>query len=148
MNRATQRTIFAACKELGLDDEARQDLQLEVCGKSSMRDMNDDDMKAVLNRLKRDGFKQVSKRRKHAPAPRADLRLVHVLWRKLGDAGALTSPGRKGLNTFIRKRFEDTWKSVPADVDMLRDPQKIDAVIAALRAWGKRENIDFDWKRS
>ena len=70
---------------------------------------------------------------------------MHVLWRKLGDAGALERPNRAGLNTFIRSQFETKWGSVPADVDMLRDPQKIEAVIAALKAWGKRVGIDFDW---
>ena len=147
MSRAAQRTIFAACRELGLDDEARRDLQLEVCGKTSMRDMSDDDLKAVLSRLKKDGFKQVSKGRKHKAAPRADLRLVHVLWRKLGEVGALERPGRDGLNAFIRSQFGETWKSVPADVDMLRDPAQIEAVVAALKAWGKRAGIEFDWSR-
>mgnify|MGYP001327859438 CR=1 FL=1 len=72
--------------------------------------------------------------------------MVHVLWSKLGQAGALEKPGRAGLNAFIRRRFGDTWGSVPVDVDQLRDWQQIDAVLQALIAWGKREKIDFDWK--
>ncbi|WP_299370470.1 regulatory protein GemA [uncultured Tateyamaria sp.] len=144
--RALQRTIFVGCAQLGLDNEARKALQLQVCGKSSMTDMTDDEMKAVIDRLRADGFNPKGKR-KHPPAPRSDLRLVHVLWKALQDAGELDRPSREGLNAFIRKRFEDAWGTVPADIDMLRDADKIEAVIAALKAWMKRKSVPFDWAR-
>jgi hypothetical protein len=147
MNRTLQKTIFVACRELGLDDQARRDLQTVTCGKDSMKDMTDADMQAVIDRLKADGFQVTgahAKRRK--AAPRSDLRLVHVLWRKLGEAGVLDRPDRAGLNTFIRSQFGASWGSVPADIDMLRDHDQIAAVIRALKAWGKRAGIDFDWE--
>ncbi|APE45399.1 GemA protein [Sulfitobacter alexandrii] len=145
MTRALQQQIHVACRQLAIDSDARRDLQLAVCGKASMRDMTETDLRAVLDRLKASGFKPQSGKRRPS-APRADLRLIHVLWRKLGEAGELERPGRAGLNAFIRTRFGDAWASVPADVDMLRDPGQIEAVIAALRAWGKRTGIDFDWR--
>jgi len=146
MDRALQRLIFAACRQLGLDDDARRDLQVSVTGKSSLRDMSDGELKLVVNRLKEAGFEDRPRNPRHKPAPRADLRMIHVLWRKLGERGALRDPGRAGLNRFIRSRFEKTWGSVPADVDMLRDWQQIDAVIQALKDWGQRSGIDFDWQ--
>jgi len=146
MNRSLQRLIFAACRQLGLDDDARRDLQVSVTGKASLRDMDDRELKLVVNRLKQDGFEDKPRNPRHKPAPRADLRMIHVLWRKLGQAGALRDPSRAGLNTFIRARFEKTWGSVPVDVDMLRDWQQIDAVIQALKSWGQRAEIDFDWE--
>jgi phage gp16-like protein len=145
MSRALQTKIHVGCKELGLDGDARQALQLAVTGKASMKDMTEADLNAVLNRLKQDGFKVNSNGKKHAKASRADLRLIHVLWRKLGEAGKLRDPSRKGLNTFIRERFGKAWSNVPADVDMMRDHQEIDQVIQALKAWGQRVDIDFDW---
>jgi len=145
MTRSLQKLIHVGCRELGLDADARHDLQLAVCGKASMSDMTEAELKRVLDRLKNSGFKVSSKVRRPA-APRADLRLIHVLWKKLGDAGALERPGRAGLNAFIRARFGDTWQSVPADVDMLRDHGQIEAVVAALKAWGKRTGVDFDWR--
>jgi len=145
MSRALQRRIHVGCKELGLDSDARKALQLVVTGKASMTDMTEADLNAVLSRLKQDGFKTSSSGKKHPKASRADLRLVHVLWRKLGDAGQLRDPSRKGLNKFIRARFEQTWHNVPADVDMMRDHAEIDQVIQALKSWGKRVDIDFDW---
>jgi len=147
MTAALQRMIFVGCKALGLDDDARHDLQLQATGKASLSDMTDDEKKRVLDRLKLAGFNP-KVRRSHAKtkrAARADLRLIHVLWAKLGETGTLRDPSRKGLNTFIRKRFEKSWTSVPADVDMLREWHQIDDVIQALKAWAEREGADFDF---
>lgn len=146
MTRALQKLIHVGCRELGIDAETRRDLQLVATGKASMAEMTEAELRLVIDALKTRGFvvrKPASA--KHKPAPRADLRLIHVLWRKLGAAGALRDPSRKGLNAFVQKRFGATWGSVPADVDMLRDWEKIDAVIQALRNWGDRAEIDFDW---
>ncbi|MFN3662349.1 gp16 family protein [Yoonia sp.] len=146
MNRSLQRMIHVGCRQLGLDVQARRDLQAVVCGKQSMSDMTEAELTAMLDRLKADGFQPATKSTQRRPAaPRGDLRLIHVLWRKLGDAGALERPDRAGLNTFIRSNFERSWGSVPADVDMMRDHDKIAAVIKALSDWGKRAKIDFDW---
>jgi phage gp16-like protein len=146
MNRSLHKLIFAACRQLGLDDDARRDLQVSVTGKSSLRDMDDRELKLVVNRLKEAGFEDKPRNPRHKPAPRADLRMIHVLWRKLGQAGALRDPTRDGLNRFIRARFGASWGSVPADVDMLREWRLIDDVIQALKSWGERAEIDFDWE--
>lgn len=145
MTHQLQRMIHVGCRALSMDQEDRKALQLTVTGKDSMTDMNEDELNAVLKRLKADGFKPHAKgRSKHKTAPRADLRLVHVLWRKLGDAGELDRPGRGGLNAFVRAQFEASWSSVPADVDMLRDAAKINAIIRALKAWCARADIQIE----
>lgn len=147
MKRALQQKIHVGCRELGLDGEARKELQLIVTGKASMTDMNEADLNKVLNRLKQEGFKASPGTAKKRPmASRADLRLVHVLWRKLGEADQLRDPSRKGLNAFIRARFGNAWSNVPADVDMMRDHTEIDQVIQALKSWGQRADIDFAWE--
>lgn len=146
-----RKTIFAACKELGIDQETRRDLQLVTTGKSSMSNMTQADMEAMVGALEERGFKSSfkpgAKGRKHPAAPRKDLAYVHVLWGLLGKAGKLDRPDRAGLNAFIRKRFGDTWQAVPGDVDMLRDAAKISAVIRALKSWCKREGIQTERKR-
>ena len=143
MTRALQKLVHVACRELHIDAEARHDLQLAVTGKASMADMTEADLIKLIDRLKADGFKVSLKPRSAAPRP--DLRLIHVLWSKLGRKGVLDRPDRAGLNAFIRSRFEATWSSVPADVDMLRDHKQIDAVVQALKDWGRRAGIDFDF---
>ena len=150
MTRALQRLVHVACRELHIDAEARHDLQLAVTGKASMLDMSEADLTKLMDRLKAVGFKVSLKPRSAkavapSPAPRADLRLIHVLWSKLGQKGVLDRPDRAGLNAFIRSRFEAAWSSVPADVDMLRDHKQIDAVVQALKDWGRRAGIDFDF---
>ncbi|WP_158971963.1 gp16 family protein [Chachezhania sediminis] len=147
-DRALQRQIHVACRELGLDADTRHDLQLAVTGKASMSDMSDADLHLVMSALKDRGFKPAGKGafkgRSEPLAPRADLRFVHVLWKQLGDAGALTRPDRDGLNAFIRSRFEGKWQFVPLDVDALRDPVQINAVIQALKDMCRREGIDLE----
>ncbi|ATF00765.1 Mu-like prophage protein gp16 [Phaeobacter gallaeciensis] len=146
--RQLQKQIHVACRDLGLDADARHDIQIAACGKASMRDMTAADLKLVVNHLKERGWngavKQGVKRRGHKAAPRADLRLVHVLWRLLGEAGALRDPSRAGLNKFIRVRFEGTWKSVPIDVDTLRDHTQISQIINALKDWCAREGVELN----
>jgi len=150
MSRSLQQTIHVGCKELGLDQDARRELQLAVTGKASMSEMTEPELIQVLGRLKEDGFtpfEGASKGPGKRPlAPRSDLRLIHVLWKKLGEAGALKRPGRDGLNAFIRSRFEAHWESVPIDVDQMRNHEQIDAVIQALKSWGQRRDIDFNWE--
>ena len=148
MSRTLQKLIHAGCRELGLDSEARHALQRTVTGKESLADMSEAELTLVVNRLKQDGFRPApGAKQRFKPAPRADLRLIHVIWRKLGEAGALERPGRAGLNAFVRSSFEAKWGTVPAEVDMLRDWQQIDDVLQALIAWGRRAGIDFDWSR-
>ena len=146
-SRALQRTIHAACRELGLDTEARHDLQLLVTGKASMSDMTEAELEAMLARLKADGFQHRPARKPRREAPRADLRYAHVLWGLLSRAGKVKKPGRDGLNAFVRSRFEGKWKSVPIDIDALREAGQINDVIRALKDWCAREGIPTERSR-
>jgi phage gp16-like protein len=146
-NRTNQRMIHVACKQLGLDDDTRRDLQLQVTGKASMADMTDAELVAVISALKAKGFKSTSGVPKgsltgRAPARRADIRYIHVLWGLLGANGALTNPSRKGLNAFMREGFHKKWGAVPLDIDMLSDTAQIRAVTEALKAMAKRAGIE------
>ncbi|EBA16387.1 hypothetical protein RSK20926_21719 [Roseobacter sp. SK209-2-6] len=140
-----QKKIHVGCCALGIDSDARRALRLAVTGKASMTDMNTAELNLVLDRLKDDGFKVQAKGKSRPQASRQNLRLVHVLWKKLGEAGVLEDPSRKGLNSFIRARFHKVWGHIPLDVDALRDQEKIDQVIQALKAWGQRVEIEFNW---
>lgn len=142
--RTLQRMIHVGCRQLGLDDATRRDLQLVATGKASMKDMTVADLKKVVETLKQRGFKtdftQTGKPRR-ATAPRSDLRYVHVLWRLLGEAGAAHKPGRDGLNAFIRSRFSGKWSFVPIDIDALRDPAQISDVTRALTDMCRRAGV-------
>ena len=47
-----RRTIFAICRELGLDDSARKQVQREVTGKDSTKDMTPADAGKVIAHLR------------------------------------------------------------------------------------------------
>jgi phage gp16-like protein len=143
-SRNLQRMIHVGCKQLGLDDDTRRDLQLVVTGKASMAAMSEAEMLKVVDALKqrgfKTGFKGTSKTRRPT-AKRADVRLIHALWGALGRAGKLKKPGREGLNAFLRIRFEKKWGAVPIDVDALTDWSQISDVIKALKDWCRREGV-------
>jgi phage gp16-like protein len=143
-DRKLQQLIHVGCRDLGIDSDTRRDLQLVATGKASMSDMTDAELLQVVDALRAKGFKSGFKSKqkgKRAPAPRADLRFVHVLWKLLGDAGHLDRPDRAGLNAFVRSRFEGTWQFVPIDIDALRDADQINAVIRALKSMCARNGV-------
>lgn len=144
--RDLQRMIHVGCKQLGIDQDTRRDLQLVATGKASMSEMTEADLQTVVEALKKRGFKtgfnRASKGRRIA-APRADLRFVHVLWNLLGEASAIRKPGRDGLNAFVRARFEGKWQSVPIDIDALRDAGQINDVIRALKDMCRRAGVQI-----
>ena len=136
-----RRQIFAGCRTLGIDTDARQDLQLVATGKASLSEMDEGDMRKVLETLKAKGFKP-TKGRRFKSAPRSDLKYCHALWGALGRAGVLDRPDRAGLNAFVRARFGESWGHVPADIDLLRDAAQINAVVKALQAMCHRNGVE------
>ena len=140
------KTIHVACRDLGMDNDTRRDLQLLVTGKDSLTAMTPAEHLAVLEALKAKGFKPSAgkaSRTHRRPATRKDIRFCHVLWGKLHKAGAVDLPGAAGLNAFIRARFEKAWGAVPFDIDGLRDWKQIATVIEALKAMCLRAGIDL-----
>lgn len=142
---SSTKAIYAGLRVVGLaDEEERRALYAKVTGKSRLREMNDTERAAVVEELRRLGFKPSSrpgKAPRKPPAPRPDLRYIHVLWGLLGRAKAIRKPGRAGLNAFVRARFEGKWASVPIDIDTLQDAGQINDVIRALKDMCARAGI-------
>ena len=142
MSALQVRTIHAACRDLKIDQDTRHDLQLLVTGKASLSAMSDDELARMIDALKARGFVSSSGRKpRRPPASRGDLRYCHVLWSRLAAQKAVATPGAKGLNAFIRTRFERAWGSVPIDIDQMRDPGQIATVIEALKAMCRRAGV-------
>jgi phage gp16-like protein len=143
---ALLKTIHVACRQLGLDEDTRRDLQLVATGKASLRDMDAAEQTLVLEALKARGFApgpaSAAKKGFRRPATRGDVRFCHVLWGKLVKAGAVQVPGATGLNAFIRARFEKAWGAVPIDIDSMRDWKQIATVIEALKGMCQRTGIE------
>lgn len=143
---ALQKLIHVGCRDLGLDEDTRHDLQLVATGKGSMRDMSQGDLEALLAALKARGFNPDLSRpgvkNGRPAAERGDIRYAHVLWKLLALQGAVKVPGAKGLNAFIRARFEAHWGHVPIDIDAMREWAEIKDVVDALKAMCKRAGIE------
>jgi phage gp16-like protein len=144
MTAVLVKTIHVACRDLGLDNDTRRALQLQVTGKASLTAMTDAEQLRVLDALKAKGFSTTrsgkSKGYRKA-AGRGDVRFCHVLWGKLAQAGIVTSPGAKGLNSFMRVRFEAAWGAAPIDIDAMTDAKQIATVLEALKAMCARVGI-------
>lgn len=132
--------INIAKNELALDEDTYRDLLFRVTGETSLRAMNGGQKDAVLTELKSKGFRP-RRGGKRKAAPRADVRYCHVLWRLLHEEGHARVSGAKGLNYFVRARFEGKWGHVPIDIDTLTDSAQINDVLEALKAWCRREGI-------
>lgn len=138
-----KRLVHVGCRELGIDQETRRDLQLVVCGKSSMSDMDEAELKGLVGALKERGFK-VRRNGRRPAAKRADVRFCHVMWRLLHEAGEARVAGPKGLNAFIRSRFEKSWGHVPIDIDTMTEWREINDVVEALKDWCMRAGVELD----
>lgn len=137
------KLIHVAARELGLDADTRHGLQLAATGKASLADMTAAELDKVVDVLKARGFKPERRvaTKGRQTATRGDVRFMHVLWSKLVKARAVDGAGAKGLNAFIRKRFETAWGAAPLDVDLMQDAAQIATVIEALKSMCRRAEI-------
>ena len=61
MTAASQiKLIHVACRDLGLDEDTRRDLQLVVTGKDSLKAMSEPELEAVVAALKAKGATNVT----------------------------------------------------------------------------------------
>lgn len=148
MSATTIRMIHVACRDLGLDEDTRHELQERVTGKASLSDMTERQLKLVVDELKAKGWTPVAKQaaKKGAKpfrnfASRGDIRFCHVLWGKLVAAGVFAVPGHEGLNAFARTVLEKGDGAAILDVDRLQDHKKIALLIEVLKARCARANI-------
>ncbi len=137
--RAIQKQIFVACRQLGLDNDTRKALQLQVVGKESLSEMTEAERRAVLEALKLRGFRPTRAGRPQAARP--DVRYCHVMWRLVVEAGEAHVAGAAGLNAFIRARFGKTWGNVPIDIDVMTQAREIRDVVEALKGWCLRARL-------
>lgn len=143
MTAALIKLVHVGARELGLDEDTRRSLQLAATGKESLKDMTVPELESVVRALKAKGFRPTAgKPARRGLAPRGDLRFCHALWSKLYRAGAVQEKGAKGLNAFIRSRFEKAWGAVPIDIDQMRDAAQIASVAEALKGMCRRAGIE------
>lgn len=116
----------AAARRLGLDDDDRRALQVEVVGKRSLGDMTLAELGKLLDRLNRDW--------KGPSGDRAHTSKIRALWWTLYWLGAVDEPKDRAIDGFVRRQ---------TSVSALRflDSRQAHSVIDALKSWAGREGV-------
>ena len=91
-NRSDLAKIHIAKKELGLDDSTYRGVLWDRYGKETAADLTDRQAADLIDLFRQKGWRPISFRQAG---------LIHVLWRRLEDAGALKHPGERSLGGFV-----------------------------------------------
>lgn len=124
------KAIRAACHRLGIADDDRHAVQIELTGVASMKDMDAKQLDRMLDHLNRDY--RGTGQRDHAGKVRA-------LWWTLYWLGAVDQPNERAIDAFVKRQ---------TGVDALRflDHRQAHSVIDALKSWAAREGVDWPAK--
>lgn len=139
--RKLMMAVRAASRRLGLEDDDRKAIQLEVTGKASMADMTLAEIGQVLDRLNRDrpgGFGSGLNDRTHF-ANRPHVGKIRALWWTLYWLGEVAEPNDAALDAFITRQ---TGLLSIRFLDHTRAP----SVIEALKSMAARAGVRWPTK--
>lgn len=100
----TMAVINIAKTKLGMEESDYRALLLRVGKTDSLRKMTEGQRLAVVDEMKRLGFKVTSTTKKLPVASKAYIRLVHALWKSCHRKGVIEDGSRQALRTFVKKR--------------------------------------------
>jgi len=121
------RLIHTGKKALGLDDDAYRAMLLRLTGQSSSKELDLEALEAVVEEMRRKGFK--AEPRKSLAMPQQ--RKIAAMWAELYREGAVKDGSPRALDRFVKR---------VAGVDSVRFlvPGDANKVIEALKAWQGR----------
>lgn len=150
---ALRRAVHAACRELGLSEDLRRDVQEAATGKASMRDMTAADLRAVLSHLRERGWEGSTPGVHGRPAaPHSYQRLVYALWGELKRRGVWRQPDATSLYRFAGRVLGHGPKAARESgvIGLMKpeamDPRQCARVIEALKDIGNRA-LEAGWDR-
>jgi len=96
--------INIARQQLGMDEEDYRALLVRIGGQASLRAMSERQKIAVVEEMKRLGFR-IKKGGKPLPAStKAYIRLIHALWKSCHRRGVINDGSRAALRSFVGAR--------------------------------------------
>lgn len=128
---ATQ-IINIAKAQLGLDEATYRALLARVTGKDSLRAMTAAEQRAVIDEMKRLGFKVTRGKTKLAPSTKPYIRLIHALWKNCHRLGVIENGSRQALRAFCKRFIAHGHDAVAVDPDLL-DYAQAAPIIEALK---------------
>ncbi|MCJ7996083.1 regulatory protein GemA [Rhizobium cremeum] len=133
----TTAIINIARQQLGLDEDVYRALLVRVTGESSLRRMTVRQKIAVVDELKRKGFRVTAGNKKLPVAAKPYIRMIHALWKSCHRSGIIDNGSREALRVFCRNLLFPGNSSVAVDPDTLSFDQA-SPIIDALKAMEKR----------
>lgn len=129
MTKDPRRALFAACKSLGMDDDARRDMLQSIIGKSSSKDLTPREWSKLLNHInKLTGFSPKQNRKLDTSA---EATKVRAIWLLLHQIGEVRDPSEKALASYCKRI---------AKVDDLHwAGARIHVLIETLKKWAQRK---------
>lgn len=118
--------VHIARKDLALDEGAYRALLERMTGRSSAKDLTDQQLLVVVDEFKRLGFRPKRKR-----SDRPEVRKIFALWSAMVADGIVRGAPRPALRSFVERMTGVT------DPEWL-SPEQANIVIEALKAWQRR----------
>jgi phage gp16-like protein len=143
--RKTLAKIHIAKKDLGLDDDTYRAMLLELTGKSSSKDLTDQQLGKLMHHLKKRGFKPKApvgsgSQRRQANDPESTK--IRALWLFLYEIGLVNNPSEAALAAYVKRQ------TGVDDLHWLNSLQ-CERVIESLKKWAMRilkERVNALWK--
>lgn len=133
----THAAIYAARKQLGMDDETARDLYQRVTGKRSLRAMNEAEHRAIVGAMRSAGFEPGrSKGNKGLTGKYA--KKLQALWIAGWNLGIVRVKTDKALLAFVKRQTSIDH------VRFLRNAEDANKAVEALKGWLRRAG-GVDW---
>ena len=134
---SSTQIINIAKGQLGLDEDTYRALLSRITGKASLRAMTAAEHRAVIDEMKRLGFKVSNRKTALAPSTKPYIRMIHALWKNCARAGVIEDGSRGALRSFCKRFVAHGHDTVAVDPDML-DYEQARPIIEALKKMEKR----------
>lgn len=135
--------INIARQQLGMEEEAYRALLVRVTGEHSLRRMNSRQLIAVLDELKRLGFRVKAGGKTLPPSTKPYIRMIHAIWKSCHRLGVIDDGSRTALRSFCRGILFPGDDKIAVDPDTLAYEQasKIIDALKAMEKRGKAEKV-------
>lgn len=133
----SRRAMFAACRALGLDDDARRAMMQGVTGKASSRDFNALDWAKVLNHLNR----QTGRQNPNNGIPQGCRPGCEGLLKKIGALLADQQLPWRYLTAAPKGRPSMCQRLAGVDILQFATPKGLHAIVAALEYRRKKAGV-------
>ena len=124
--------INIAKAQLGLEEDDYRAMLGRVTGETSLRAMSERQKIAVLDELKRMGFRVKASGKSLPRAHKPYIRLIHALWKNCHRLGVIETGSREALRAFCKRFVAHGEAGVAVDPDLLSYDQAT-PIIEALK---------------